>query len=539
MDLRSEILFLRRWAWLLVLAAVAGGALAYLVMQTQPRVYQASATVIVGPSLTAENPDYTGLLASQLLSQTYARVATTGPLLERVIQLESLSTTTEDLRRRVFAIAPRDSTLITITVQDSQPDRAARTANGVANEVVRVPAAIQGRQPGAQDFIDQEVAATQAEILDVRAAIQRLRALPSAAPTGASALQALDARLASLEAAYATLLAYSSNASANVLTVIEPAVPPDAPSSPRVFVNTALAAAASLLIALGLLFLREQLDDTVRSAAELQTDSGVQVVGVLPETKGRGGRVQRRLAIRDEPQSRAAEAARSMRANVEFTRKGAPLRRLLVTSWLPGDGKTTTAANLAVAFAEAGRRTILVDADLRQPGLDRIFELDNRAGLTTWLAGTDITPKDALGETSAEGLWVLTSGPLPPSPVQLLGSERMQVLLQHLDDMADLVIIDSPGMSGVTDAAILSTMADATLLVVRAGRTRRGAVRQAREGLSRVGGPILGVVVNRATDHSFSDAILEPTPDFSSSEPSPAQSPSDTGGAPADAGSRL
>jgi Mrp family chromosome partitioning ATPase len=115
----------------------------------------------------------------------------------------------------------------------------------------------------------------------------------------------------------------------------------------------------------------------------------------------------------------------------------------------------------------------------------------------------------------------------------------MQILLQKLDDMAELVIIDSPGMSGLTDAAILSTMADVTLLVVRAGRTRRGAVRQAREGLSKVGAQLLGVVVNRATDHSFSDAIPEPTPEFGTSELSPARSPSDTGGILADAGSQL
>ena len=166
------------------------------------------------------------------------------------------------MRRRVFAIAPLDSTLITITVQDSQPDRAARTANDVADELILVPAAIRGGTAGAQDFIDQEAAATQAEILGVRAAIQRLGELPSAAPTEASAGQALDARLATLEVAYAALLAASANSSANILTVVDPAVPPEAPSSPRVLVNTALGVAASLLVALGLLLLREHLDDT-------------------------------------------------------------------------------------------------------------------------------------------------------------------------------------------------------------------------------------------------------------------------------------
>jgi capsular polysaccharide biosynthesis protein len=268
LELRSQILFLRRWAWLLALAAVAGGALTYLVMQTQPKVYQATATLIVGPSLTAEDPGYNGLLASQLLAQTYARVATTGPLLERVIQLEGLSTTTEDLGRRVFAIAPLDSTLITITVQDSQPDRAARVANAVADDVVRVPATIHGGQPVSQSFIDQEVAATQREILDVMAAIQRLSGLSSAAPTDTSTRQVLDERLSSLEAAYATLVAFSSNSSANVLAVIEPAVPPDAPTSPRVLVNTVLGAATGAFIALGLLLLKEQLGDTGPSGAE-------------------------------------------------------------------------------------------------------------------------------------------------------------------------------------------------------------------------------------------------------------------------------
>ncbi len=261
MDLRSQILFLRRWANVLAVATLAGGVLTFLVMQTQPKVYQATATLIVGPSLTAEDPGYSGLLASQLLAQTYARVATTGPLLDRVIKLEGLSVTTAELSKHVFAIAPLDSTLITVTVQAGQPEAAARTANDVAKDLVGVPATIRGGQPAAQGFIDQEVATTQAEILDVLAAIRRLDGLASGAPVDVTARQDLDARLSSLEAAYATLIAFSSNTSANVLTIIEPAVPPDGPSSPRVLVNTALGAATALFIALGLLLLREELRD--------------------------------------------------------------------------------------------------------------------------------------------------------------------------------------------------------------------------------------------------------------------------------------
>ena len=504
MNLRGQMSLLRQWAWLLVLCAVGAGALAYAVSQSQPKVYEAHATVVVGPSLTASSPDYSQLLASQLLAQTFAQIATTRPLLERVLGIEHSTISVDEIQKRVLAEAPNDSTLISIIAQGSDPKMAAQLANDVAAQLVGVSRPFQARQKAAQEFIDQQVTATQEEITSLTDEIARLVALPSGDVGNAQRLDDLDNRLASLQAAYAALLSFSTDSAPNVLTVIEPATAPETSSGPRVLVDTALAAAAGLLIAIGFVFAREQLDDTVRWVRDVEISTGAPLLGVVPELQ-RGSERARRLPMVDDPQSAAAEAFRSLRTNLEFARNGAPLRRLLVTSSLPGEGKTTTATNLAVAFAQAGRATVLVDADLRQPGVDQIFGVDNAQGLSTQLASNTGDLTDRLQMTAIDNLRVLTAGPRPLNPAELLLSQRMQALLHELDDIAELVILDSPAVGGPTDAAILSASVTGTLLVVQSGRTSRSMLRRARETLRLADAVLLGVTVSRATTRSFKE----------------------------------
>jgi capsular exopolysaccharide synthesis family protein len=178
----------------------------------------------------------------------------------------------------------------------------------------------------------------------------------------------------------------------------------------------------------------------------------------------------------------------------------------MVTSSLSGEGKTITAANLAVVFAQSGRRVLLVDADLRKPGVHLVFDLPNAHGLTTLLRSDGVSLDAIAQATEQDGLRVLTTGPLPPNPAELLGSQRMPAILERLKAGGDLLIFDSPSLEGVTDSAILSSFLDGTIFVIEARRGRRRAIGQGRETLARAGANVLGVVLNRIPSRTHSDS---------------------------------
>lgn len=202
------------------------------------------------------------------------------------------------------------------------------------------------------------------------------------------------------------------------------------------------------------------------------------------------------IALRD-PRSPAAEAYRTLRTNIQFSSLDKPLRTLLATSTAPDEGKTTTLANLAVTMAQAEQRVLLVDCDLRRPGLHTIFDQPSEPGLTSVLLEQDEAPIP-LHSTPVPGLYLLPSGPLPPRPADLLGSRRMEALIARLHAEADVVLFDTPPVTAVTDAAVLATRVDGVLLILQAGKTRRDRAREARRMLEKVKAHIVGVVLNNA-----------------------------------------
>ena len=201
------------------------------------------------------------------------------------------------------------------------------------------------------------------------------------------------------------------------------------------------------------------------------------------------------IALRD-PRAPAAEAYRTLRTNLQFSTLDKPLRTLLATSTAPDEGKSTILANLAVTIAQAEQRVILVDCDLHRPTLHTLFDLPNETGLTSMIL-TEETPLP-LQETGVPGLSVLTSGPLPPRPADILGSRRMEAAIERLRAAADIVLFDTPPVVTVTDAAVLATKVDGVLLVFQAGRTSRERARRARQILEKVKANIIGVVLNNA-----------------------------------------
>ena len=197
------------------------------------------------------------------------------------------------------------------------------------------------------------------------------------------------------------------------------------------------------------------------------------------------------------PRSPVAEAYRALRTSILFSSLDSPVRSLLVTSTAAEEGKSTTLANLGVTFAQAGHEVILVDSDLRRPSLHRLFDLPNEYGLTTALLSETAGP--VLQPTPVERLRVLTSGPLPPNPAELLSSRRCARLIAELRDRAEFVFFDCPPIVAVTDAAILARQVDGVVLVVSAGRTRWEHAARARQLLERVQARVLGVVLTNVT----------------------------------------
>lgn len=206
------------------------------------------------------------------------------------------------------------------------------------------------------------------------------------------------------------------------------------------------------------------------------------------------------------PRSPVAEAYRQLRTNIQFSSLDRPCRTLMVTSTSPDEGKSTTLANLAVTIAQTGTAVILVDCDLRRPSLHELFDLGNIAGLTNLFIGED-PPRLLLQETGIPNLQLLSSGPLPPNPSELLGSNRMGEVIELLQGEAHYLLFDSPPVVAVTDAAVLASRMDGVLLVIQAGRTTRDAAKKAKALLEKVNARLLGVVLNNvaydASVHSY------------------------------------
>jgi polysaccharide biosynthesis transport protein len=300
----------------------------------------------------------------------------------------------------------------------------------------------------------------------------------------------------------------------NNIQVIDPPLVPKAPISPRVPLNMTIGLVGGLALGLFGAFAREMFDRSVKSPSDIEQELGLTFLGMLPRVGrstgsgyGRRGARQRRaragdnsrieLIVHEDPQSAISEASRGLRTNVSFMSPDKPYKTLLVTSASPSEGKTTVACCLAVAMAQAGHRVLLVDCDLRRPRLHRVFQKTNERGVTSTLLDRGGLSA-AIGVTEVPGLSLLSSGPSCPSPAETLQSNAFQSLLEELAADFDRIVIDSPPIGPVTDAVILSTRVDATIMVIRALSTTRDGALHARRALEDVRANLVGAVLNAA-----------------------------------------
>jgi capsular exopolysaccharide synthesis family protein len=281
------------------------------------------------------------------------------------------------------------------------------------------------------------------------------------------------------------------------VSIVEAATTPDSPVRPKVLLDTILGALAGLILACGLAALLEYLDDTVKSPDEVEAAAGLTTLGGV--ARFHRPRSPEAGLIATRHRHPVAEAYRMLRTNVQFSTLEQSAQTLLVTSANPGEGKTTTVANLALVMAQAGKRVIAVDSDLRRPSLHRFFGVGNGTGLTTLLLSGEPELDGCLKPTAFDNLWVLPSGPQPPNPSELLGSRRLESVLQTLKQSADVIVMDSPPALAVADASILASRVDGTLLVVDSGHTRAGSLTRAKEALGRAKTNLMGAVLNKLT----------------------------------------
>ncbi len=498
-DLRRYFALLMHWAWLIVLAVVLAGGTAYLVSGQVTPVYQASTTILINQAPSTRASDYAALLTSERLAQTYAQLITKKPVLQGVVdtlrQDYGVSVELQDLEYGVTVQPVRDTQLIEIKVENTDPVLAAQIANALVSVFSRTIQETQtARYAETKNSLQQQLDDLGQRIEADSLALQNLGDSPDAQ----AERNRLETQLNQNRQLYAALLQTfeqvrlaEAESISNVIQA-EPATVPLRPVRPRVMQNTLLAAVVGGMLAVGVVFLVDALDDTVKGPEDITRNTGTVVLGVIASYDA----AKSDLVTLAEPRSPIAEAFRSLRTNIQFASVDKPLQSILVTSALPSEGKSTVAANLAITMAQSGKRVVLLESDLRRPSVHRYLKVPNRMGLSTMFVRPQVYLDGNLQGTRIPNLKVLTAGDLPPNPSELLGSERMQAILRQLREQADVLILDTPPMMAVTDAVVLAPRVDGVLLVARPGGTKISALRTAVEQLRRTGANILGVVLN-------------------------------------------
>lgn len=276
--------------------------------------------------------------------------------------------------------------------------------------------------------------------------------------------------------------------------VVEEAKTPAFPSQPNKGRNLLLGLVLGLFGGIGMAFFLEYIDNTIKLPEDVEERFGVPVLGLVSLLKDKG-KTPEKMMITDAT-SCFSEDFKTIRTAVQLSAHDAPPRRILISSTAPQDGKTTAAVNLSVALSQMDKRVLLLDADLRRPSIHGVFGLKNAKGLSTFLAGA--SDKDIIQNGPVENFFIIPSGPIPPNPSELLGSDRFKALLADLNEKFDFLVIDSPPLLSVTDALVISKQVAGTILVVRSGKTTQEAAYKVMKALNEIESKILGVIINAA-----------------------------------------
>jgi len=505
----------QRW-WLLALTTVVAAGVTYGLNSRLPPVYRSTTRLEVDQAGKPTEDAYRTIINAEQIAGTYVRQVTAPTVIEAVINRMGLNMSVGAVQGAITARQVGDTNLIEIAVEHTDPALAQALAATTAQVFIdQKTTQQQARYQGQLAELEALVSELETSIADIRAEIAALGDPSTLSTYGRAELARLESRLSNDQTRLNVYLSSTEQfrlamaQSGNYLTVFSPAELPRSPVGPQTLRNTATAGAAGLVVGLSVAFLLEYLDDRVHNPEEVRRVLGVNALGALPNTKEQENHW---IAV-EQPLSPATEAFRSLRTSIQFASLDTPVRTLLVTSPLPTEGKSFTAANLAAVMAQGGRSVVLVDADLRHPTIHKFVGVDLKPGVSDALlalkshdgVGLDMEMVEELVQrTDLENLRVVPSGTHVRTPAELLSSKLFQGFLTLLADCCDIVIIDSPPVMAVTDPVILSTMVDGVALVVDAGESRLPVVAQALQRLGEVDAKVLGVVVNRMSGRSGS-----------------------------------
>lgn len=508
MEIREIISPILKWWWLILLSTVIAGVTSFYVARQQPPIYSTMSTIMVGNAVENLNPSNTELNITQQLAGFYVNLANRSSVRNDVRHALGL----DGLPSEIYVQQVNGTNVIDITVRDTNPVRAQAVANELARQLVLRSPASQQDDLERLAFVNNQLDSYETAIEET---LQQIAEKQTSLATMISAreirqtqsdISSLETTLQTLRRDYTNLLGSTERGATNTIRVIEGAGLPQRPVNSNSMLTVLTAAAMGFVLATSAAYLLEYLDDTIKLPTEAARLTGLPTLTGIAEIKG-----EDRLISMRQSRSPVAEAFRVLRTGIQFSAVDQPRRALLVTSSTPLDGKSTISANLAVVLAQAGNRVLLVDADLRRSTQHVLFDLPNKRGLIDLLLEVDLhngqdkarfsdearfLVEDIAQMTRVEGLFLLTSGRVPPNPSELLGSVKLRQLINLLRQQFDYLVFDSPPVLSVTDSVVLSTQVDGVILVLRAEKSRRAYTRQMVQTLRDVKANLIGVVLN-------------------------------------------
>ncbi len=493
MVIKAYIAPLIKWWKLLVAAALVASISSYIVTSMQPSLYSSRTTLVIGKSIEDPNPTSNQFTLDRQLAAIYADLAN-----RELIRNETMKALGLTWLPAYEAVAVQNSQLLEISVVDTNPARAQAVANELANQLIlNSPTGPQSDQQTRQAFINAQldsfqaqIEETQNEIKDLQQLLGELNSASQIADTQ-DQISALQTKLNSLQSTYASFLSNAQQGASNTISVMIPAELPTYPVGSKKLLISLVAAVAGLVFAAGIAYLIEFSTNTIKTSDEAAALLKTSILGAIPEIKA-----ENKVKYATEfPFSPVAESFRSLRTNIEYTGIDRPIKVIMISSPGISEGKSTIATNLALMIASSEKKVILVGADLRRPAVNDVLENHESVGLSDIFRGT-IKLEDALKPFGDGEMLVLPAGTLPPNPAELLGSKKQGQILSELREKADFVIIDgSPFI--VADASVMAARVDGVILVAQIDFTRKDALLSAGEKIKRVGGHLLGVILNR------------------------------------------
>jgi non-specific protein-tyrosine kinase len=482
------VLRLRKWSILVLTTLVVVSA--FLISLRMTPLYASTSEVLVTPitvnqQLLQDIP--TGALPNL---DTERRVVASVAVATLAAQQMRSGESPRKILSRVSVEVPTNTQILRITYSDPSPLRAQQGARSFSEAYLKF------KSQQALQASSRLRSGIESEIQNLEAHLNSIQSDLAQTKDGSPEHERLQTQATFLTSRIAILqdqLTPLTTLDIDPGQILEPAELPASPASPDLVLNAALALFAGLVLGIGVAFLRERLDDRLRGRSDVEEQLGVSVLSVIPKIAGSRKREQSMVVAIEESKSAAAEAYRTLRTSIQFQAAQKGMKTLLITSPTAGEGKSTTAVNLSATLAQAGKRVVLVSADLRKPSVHRFFRVYNTVGLVDVLAG-EASVKQAVREVA--NVQLLLSGPIIANPSEVLQSEQMGELLDELRSMADFVIIDSAPVLVVADSLALAPRVDGVLVVADAQGTSRGALASARVQLEQVGATLIGAVLN-------------------------------------------